>query len=125
MRIIKLAWVGTRTDNPEATVAFFRDVLGLRLELDRPGFWMFKLPDRSKVEVFGPDTDVNRHFTTGPVAGFLVDDVPAATAELRSADVEILFESGVDDSGNAWVHFRAPDGNIYEFTQDPGVSRPH
>ena len=22
-------------------------------------------------------------------------------------------------------HFRAPDGNIYEFTQDPGVSRPH
>jgi hypothetical protein len=26
---------------------------------------------------------------------------------------------------HAWVHFRAPDGNIYEFTQDPGVSRPH
>jgi hypothetical protein len=38
--------------------------------------------------------------------------------------VEILYESGVDASGNAWVHFRAPDGNIYEFTQDPGVSRP-
>jgi hypothetical protein len=38
---------------------------------------------------------------------------------LRSAGVEILFESAVDDSGNAWVHFRAPDGNIYEFTQDP------
>ena len=68
---------------------------------------------------------INRHFTTGPVAGFLVDDIQAATAELRSAGVEILFESGVDDSGNAWVHFRAPDGNIYEFTQDPGVSRPH
>jgi catechol 2,3-dioxygenase-like lactoylglutathione lyase family enzyme len=125
MRIIKLAWVGTRTDNAEPTVAFFRDVLGLPLELDRPGFWMLKLPEGSKVEVFGRDTDVNRHFTTGPVAGFLVDDVHAATAELRSAGVEILFESGVDDSGNAWVHFRAPDGNIYEFTQDPGVSRPH
>jgi hypothetical protein len=68
---------------------------------------MLKLPDGSKVEVFGPDSDVNRHFTTGPVAGFLVDDVHAATAELRSAGLEILFESGVDDSGNAWVHFRA------------------
>ena len=121
---IKLAWVGTRTDNAEPTVAFFRDVLGLRLELDRPGFWMLKLPDGSKVEVFGPDSGINRHFTTGPVAGFLVDDIQAATAELRSAGVEILFESGVDDSGNAWVHFRAPDGNIYEFTQDPGVARP-
>jgi catechol 2,3-dioxygenase-like lactoylglutathione lyase family enzyme len=107
MRIIKLAWVGTRTNNAEPTVAFFRDVLGLRLELDRPGFWMLKLPDNSKVEVFGPESEINRHFTTGPVAGFLVDDVQAATAELRAAGVEILFESGVDDSGNAWVHFRA------------------
>ena len=124
MQIIKLAWVGTRTDNAEPTVAFFREVLGLRLELEHPGFWMLKLPDGSKVEVFGPDSEINRHFTTGPVAGFLVDDVDAATTELRSAGVEILLEPEVDGSGNAWVHFRAPDGNIYEFTQDPGVSRP-
>jgi glyoxylase I family protein len=124
MRIIKLAWVGTRTDNAEPSVNFFGEVLGLRLELDEPGFWMLKLPDGSKVEVFGPDSDVNRHFTTGPVAGFLVDDVREAAAELRSAGAEILFESEVDGSGNAWVHFRAPDGNVYEFTQDPGVSRP-
>jgi catechol 2,3-dioxygenase-like lactoylglutathione lyase family enzyme len=94
MRIIKLAWVGTRTDNAEPTVAFFRDVLGLRLELEQPGFWMLKLPDGSKVEVFGPDSEINRHFTTGPVAGFLVDDIQGATLELRSAGVEILFESG-------------------------------
>jgi catechol 2,3-dioxygenase-like lactoylglutathione lyase family enzyme len=125
MRIIKLAWVGTRTNNAEPTVAFFRDVLGLRLELEQPGFWMLKVPDGSKVEVFGSDSPINRHFTTGPVAGFLVDDIQDATAELRSAGVEIIYESGVDESGNAWVHFRAPDGNIYEFTQDPGVSRPH
>ena len=104
MRIIKLAWVGTRTDNAAPTVAFFRDVLGLRLELEHPGFWMLKLPDASKVEVYGADS-------------------PAE--ELRAAGVEILLEPAVDDSGNAWVHFRAPDGNIYEFTQDPGVSRPH
>jgi catechol 2,3-dioxygenase-like lactoylglutathione lyase family enzyme len=124
MRIIKLAWVGTRTENAERAVAFFRDVLGLRLEIDRPGFWMLQLPDGSKVEVFGHDSPINRHFTTGPVAGFLVDDVHSAAAELRSAGVEILLEPEVDESGNAWVHFRAPDGNIYEFTQDPGVSRP-
>jgi catechol 2,3-dioxygenase-like lactoylglutathione lyase family enzyme len=86
---------------------------------------VLKLPDGSKVEVLGPDSEINRHFTTGPVAGFLVDHVQGATAELRAAGVEILFESGVDDSGNTWVHFRAPDGNIYEFTQDPGVARPH
>jgi catechol 2,3-dioxygenase-like lactoylglutathione lyase family enzyme len=123
MQIIKLAWVGTRTDNFESTVEFFQDILGLRLDFDLPGFRVLKLPDGSKVEVFGADTDMNSHFTTGPVVGFLVDDVAAAAGELRARGVEIL-HAVEDESGNAWVHFRAPDGNIYEFTQDPGVSRP-
>lgn len=124
MRIIKLAWIGTRTTEDRSTVAFFRDVLGLPVGLELPGFWMLKLPDGSKVEVFGPETDMNRHFTTGPVAGFLVDDVFAATEELRAAGTEIVLAPELDDWGNAWVHFRAPDGNLYEFTQDPGVSQP-
>jgi hypothetical protein len=79
-----------------------------------------KLPDGSKVEVFGRDSPVNRHFTTGPVAGFLVDDAFGATEELRSAGIEIPLEPVLDDTRNAWVHFRAPDGNICEFTHDPG-----
>jgi catechol 2,3-dioxygenase-like lactoylglutathione lyase family enzyme len=124
VQVITLAWVGTRTENAAATVDFFRKVLGLRLQLESPGFWVMKLPDGSKVEVFGPDSDLNRHFTTGPVAGFLVNDVRRAVVELQSAGVEILLESRTDESGNAWVHFRAPDGNIYELTQDPGVARP-
>jgi catechol 2,3-dioxygenase-like lactoylglutathione lyase family enzyme len=124
MEIIKLGWVGTRTERAEPTVAFFRDVLGLRLEPQQRGFWVFKLPDGTRVEVFGADSPINRHFSTGPVAGFLVDDVHDAAIELRSAGVEILLGPEVDESGIAWVHFRAPDGNIYELTQDPGVSRP-
>jgi catechol 2,3-dioxygenase-like lactoylglutathione lyase family enzyme len=125
VNIIKLAWMGTRTEQDAPTVAFFRDVLGLRSDVLEPGFSVLKLPDGSKVEVFGPATDVNRHFITGPVVGFLVDDVEAATAELRLAGVEILLAPERDAHGNAWVHFRAPDGNVYELTQDPGVSRPH
>jgi catechol 2,3-dioxygenase-like lactoylglutathione lyase family enzyme len=125
MEIIKLSWVGTRTAHAEETMQFFRDVLGLRLEAEHAGFWMLQLPDGSKVEVFDSESITNRHFTTGPVVGFLVDDVFSATDELRSAGVEILLEPQIDDSGNAWVHFRGPDGNVYEFTQDPGVSRPN
>ena len=124
MKIHKLAWVGTRTDNFQATAEFFERVLGLPAGLDVPGFRMLKLPDGGKVEVFGPDSEINRHFTTGPVAGFLVDDVKAAADELVASGVEILLLTESDESGNAWVHFRAPDGNIYEFTQDPGVTRP-
>ncbi len=125
MNVLKLAWVGTRTERAEETAAFFGGTLGLRREPEVQDFWLFKLPDGSKVEVFGTDGPSNPHFITGPVAGFLVDDVHDATAELRAAGVEILLGPTVDEgSGNAWVHFRAPDGNIYELTHDPGVSRP-
>jgi catechol 2,3-dioxygenase-like lactoylglutathione lyase family enzyme len=124
MQIRKLAWVGTRTGQATATAAFFRDVLGLREEYRSSDFWILKLADGAKVEVFGPQHPHNRHFTTGPVAGFLVDDVAAATDELRAAGVEVVHGPVTSPDGNAWAHFRAPDGNLYEFTQDPGVSRP-
>lgn len=123
MRAHKLAWLGTRTDNPTATVAFFRSVLGLRIDHEEPDFVVLRLGDGAKVEVFGPGNPVNRHFTTGPVAGFLVDDVQAATAELVAAGVEIVQAPTRSPDGNAWVHFRGPDGNLYELTQDPTVRR--
>lgn len=129
MQIHKLAWVGTRTEQASETAAFFRDVLGLSSESVDDDFWVLKLPDGSKVEVFGPRHEHNRHFVTGPVAGFLVDDVRAAAEELREAGIEIVHGPttwGEEGTANftAWVHFRAPDGNLYEFTQDPGVTRP-
>ena len=76
-------------DEDGAAAAFFAQVLGLSEVLHEDGFWVFTLPDGAKVEVFGPAYPYNRHFTTGPVAGFLVDDVVAAADELRAAGVEI------------------------------------
>jgi len=68
----------------------------------------------------------NPHFTTGPVPGILVDDVDAATEELRAVDVPIVFGPirGEGDDDEAWVHFRAPDGNIYEITQGRDLELP-
>ena len=53
-----------------------------------------------------------RH-ATGPVPLFEVDDVRAALRELEHADVEIV---GTLDQDRVWewIHFRAPDGNLYE-----------
>jgi catechol 2,3-dioxygenase-like lactoylglutathione lyase family enzyme len=115
MRVHGLAWLGTRTDDYRATVGFFRDVLGLDLRSDQDDFAVLALPDGSKAEVFGPTSSWNRHFTTGPVVGFLVDDVREAVEELRAAGVEIVQEPG----DNFWAHFRGPDGRIYEITADP------
>lgn len=116
MELLKIGWLGTRTDKGAEMADLLQTVLGLRLVHRDLDLWVFQLPDGSKVEVFGP-TSHNEHFTTGPVPGFLVDDLTSAIEELRAAGVPILstFLPGEDDVG--WVHFRAPDGRLYEITQ--------
>jgi catechol 2,3-dioxygenase-like lactoylglutathione lyase family enzyme len=117
MNVLGLAWLGTRTEQYQPMVDFLRDVLGADVDHEESDFAVFKLPDGAKVEIFGPSSHYNPHFTTGPVGGFLVQDVHAATEELRAAGIEIVQEPGE----NFWAHFRAPDGNIYELTADPGL----
>jgi glyoxylase I family protein len=88
MRVTRIGWAGTRTDHYSAMVEFLTAVLG-------------------------PSVPDNRYFTTGPVVGFVIEDLPAAVAELERAGVELL-GGHVDERGQGWRHFRAPDGNVYE-----------
>jgi predicted enzyme related to lactoylglutathione lyase len=115
MRVLGVVWAGTRTSAFAETVGFFRDVLGMPLEVLEPDLGKARMPDTSQFEVFGPSDADHPHFTTGPVPEFLVEDLPAALEELRSAGVEIVGEPEVGgDEG--WIHFRAPDGNVYGLT---------
>jgi catechol 2,3-dioxygenase-like lactoylglutathione lyase family enzyme len=117
MKVRKIGFVGTRTEKPEAMAAFLETVLGLEPIHSGDDMWAFRLPDGSLAEVFGPS--LNDHLTTGPVAEFQVEDVEAATAELRSAGTEIVFgPERSEEAGLAWTHFRAPDGNVYGVIED-------
>lgn len=80
---------------------------------DEPGFWVYQLPDGRNVEVFAPDYPGKAHFTTGPVVGFAVRNLPEAVDELRDAGIELLGEAGP-----TWQQFRGPDGNVYELASD-------
>lgn len=122
MRVLGVVWVGTRTDAFDETVDFFRDVLGVPMELIAPDFGWSRLPDSSQLEVFGPGDDEHRHFSTGPVPEFLVEDLAAALEELRAAGVEILGEPHVEGT-DGWLQFRAPDGNVYGLTAAPTYRR--
>lgn len=116
MRVLGVVWVGTRTDAFRETVDFFRDVLGIPLTELHADFGWSRMPDTSQFEVFGPSDTEHRHFNTGPVPEFLVEDLAAALDELRAAGVEVLGEPNVGEAGG-WLHFRAPDGNVYGLTQ--------
>jgi catechol 2,3-dioxygenase-like lactoylglutathione lyase family enzyme len=116
MRVLSVAWVGTRTTEYTATLAFFRDVLGLGVRSSEPDFAVLDVPDGATVEIFGPASPYNRHLTH-PVAGFLVDSPETAVAELQAAGVELVLP--VQHGGSrSWMHFRAPDGFVYELVED-------
>ena len=113
-----LSWLGTRTDAYSELVTFYRDAMGLEVDHEEEDFIVFALPDGSKVEVFGPSDQDHAHFDTGPVAGFDVDDVGSARERLEAGGAEFIGPiHRWEPTGEAWAHFRAPDGNVYELTQ--------
>ncbi len=116
MRVLSLTWVGTRTTEYAATVAFFKDVLGLGVRSSETDFAVLEVPGGATVEVFGPKSEYNAHLTH-PVAGFRVDDLEQAVADLLAAGAEIVLPVQGGET-RSWVHFRAPDGFVYELVSD-------
>jgi hypothetical protein len=112
MDVSGIGWMGVRSTKAEELVRFFQNVLCLEVAHSEDQFWVFDLKDGSQIEVFGDAFPGKEHLTTGPVVGFLVDDLAASTEELKRNEVELL---GVP--GPTWQHFRGPDGSIYELKQ--------
>lgn len=115
MKIKGIVWLGTRTDHFEQMTDFCRAVLGLSQTATEPGFAVFQMPDGDLFEVFDTQQSMNT-FMTHPVAGFLVDDIVAARAEMEEKGVEFIGPIEGDTDDYKWTHFRAPDGFVYELT---------
>ena len=118
----------TCTNSFEATLAFFRDVIGLPvLEEGTPvtdtqfrRYATLGMPNGVVLEVVEPQESVGELYT-GPVVSITVDDVVQARSDLEAKGVECvapLFETG---SGWGWTYFRAPDGSVYQI-QGPCVT---
>ena len=97
-------------------VRLLRDIMKLRVEFEEPTTTELSLPSGDRVQVFAPGDQYFDFFgkhANGPVALFEVDEIRIAQAELVAAGVEIV--GAVErDSNWEWLHFRAPDGNLYE-----------
>ena len=115
MKIKGIVWLGTRTNRFEQMTDFCRSVFGLNQQYFQPGFAVYELPNGDLFEVFGADSPENE-FMTHPVAGFLVDDIVAARAEMEAQGIEFIGPIEGDTDDYKWTHFRAPDGFVYELT---------
>ena len=118
MKVNGLIWLGTRTAKFDQMLNMYHNVMGLSITHQEPGFVVMDLPNGDRVEIFGDDSPYNKFFTN-PVAGFLVDDIAAARAELEAQGIEFIGPIETAEDGNSWSHFRAPDGFIYELTYSP------
>lgn len=117
MRIKGIIWVGSATDDLEATSKFFENRLGLELTTNVRGFTRLEMEDGDRIEIFGPESAEHDQLDTGPVAGFKVADVEAARQELIDAGVSSCTEIETARDGHRWFYFRAPDGNFYELCE--------
>lgn len=116
MKVRGIRWLGTPTDRYAETVAFARDILGLRLTIELDEFAVFETENGDVFEVFGPKGIADGHeFMVAPVAGFEVDDVPAARREMEEKGIKFIGDVH-DASSSAWSHFYGPDGHVYEIT---------
>lgn len=118
MKVKGIAWLGTRTSKFEEMLQLYQNVMGMQLTQPEPGFAVMDLPNGDKVELFGDGSAYNMDFTH-PVAGFLVDDIDSARAEMEAAGIEFFGPIERTEGGYAWSHFRAPDGFLYELTYSP------
>ena len=114
-----LGWVGTRTHKFDDTVRFVGEMLGFRMEHEEPDFAIIRLPSGDKVEVFGPGDKDHEHFNTGPVVGFLVDDVTEVRTDLEEAGITFIAPVHEAGAGSSWSHFTGPAGNVYEISAVP------
>jgi catechol 2,3-dioxygenase-like lactoylglutathione lyase family enzyme len=118
MKVKGLIWLGTRTSRFEEMFNLYHNIMGISVTHQEPGFVVMDLPNGDRVELFGDESSYNTFFTH-PVTGFLVDDIVAARAEMESQGIEFIGPIERAEDGNAWSHFRAPDGFIYELTYSP------
>ncbi len=119
MKTLGLSWMGVRTRDLAGMVKLFRDTLGLELTHAEEEFVILRTGNGDTVEIFGPNWKYNKHFSSAPVVGFLVDDMDQACNRLREARLELIGDVKKGEKGYAWQHFRGPDGNVYEVVFDP------
>lgn len=97
--------------------AFYRDVLGLRVVIDSPGFVGVlaggQMIGLHPSEAGGSDVGL------GPIPYFKVSDIAATVQELRSRGVHVHFEPMLMPGGQTIATIHDSEGNALGLTQAP------
>ena len=116
--ITKVHSVLISTEDLQRLAPFYRDVLGLKPEMEGEGFAVFQSSGGPQLalgahsEVKGRSRDPNR-----VMVDFSVDDCQAEYERLRKQGVEFIREPSQDE-GFIIATFLDPDGNVLQLFQE-------
>ena len=116
-----IVWTGVQTDRFDEMDRFLTAILDAEPAVRDDGFRLWGLPNGDLVELFAPGH--HDDFGSGPVVGFQVADLAAATNAVTAAGGEVVGGYGPNADGYQSIHVRAPDGNVYEMVHDPDHER--
>jgi glyoxylase I family protein len=112
MRVLGLTFAGTSTEHRAEMTRFLRDVMSLSaVRVEGVEADVFLLPDGSTFAVASPSGMGD----SARSVGFLVDDLDDAAQVLRAAGVDV--DEPTSNERDRYVHFRAPDGHLYELVE--------
>jgi catechol 2,3-dioxygenase-like lactoylglutathione lyase family enzyme len=111
-----------KSKDPKALAAWYRDVLGLKVEAWGGAMLSYDAPGHPAVAVwsaFPETTDYMAPSTREYMVNFAVDDLDAIIAKLESKGVKILKREDQDANGKfAWI--LDPDGTKIELWEPKG-----
>ena len=115
MTVLKVGFVGIRSDRLDETVALFRDVMGVPVTRQADDLVGFRLADGTVLELYGPTNEFHAFFTTGPVVAFRVDNFDETRRAMLAAGIKFIGD--VQHAGGvSWQHFYCPDGMVLEIS---------
>jgi glyoxylase I family protein len=117
VQVLGLIFAGTATARRVEMAQFVRETLGLQpVQVGGVDADMFELPDGARFAVADPRGAGD----TSRTIGLLVEGIDVAVAELRAAGVEV--DEPAENDLQRYVHFRAPDGKLYELVEQRRAS---
>jgi catechol 2,3-dioxygenase-like lactoylglutathione lyase family enzyme len=117
-RVTGLGGVFIKSKNPKALAAWYRDVLGIKLESWGGAMLRYDAPGHPQEVVWSAFPETSGYFapsTREIMLNFAVDDLDAFVTRLRAKGVDILKSEDSPDGHFAWI--MDPDGTKIELRE--------